>query len=157
MPSILIVCTANICRSPMAEAILKRLVSIRPDANLWHIESAGIIANFGSSAAPWSQFVMQTMGMDISSHQSQSVSKKLLQNFDVILTMEIWQKEYLRVEYAEIADRVYMLSEMVGTMEDVADPVNGALVDYQETALELERILSRGLDRMSQIASTQYK
>lgn len=138
----------------MAEAILKRLVAVRPDANQWHIESAGTWANTGSHPASLSQFVLQTMGMDINSHQSQPVSMKLLQNFDVILTMESEQKEILRVQFAEIAERIYMLSEMVGVMEDIADPIGGELADYQATANELEHYLSDGLDRIIQLAST---
>ncbi len=59
----MIVCTANICRSPMAEAILKRLVSTRPDAAQWHIESAGTWAIDGYPAAEYCQYAMQSMGL----------------------------------------------------------------------------------------------
>ena len=134
MPSILIVCTANICRSPMAEAILKRLVALRTDMDQWHIESAGTFADNGYYPAPLSQYVMQTMGMDISSHRSQPISMEFLMKFEVILSMEIWQKELLQGQYPEIADRVFMISEMVGIKEDISDPVNGELADYRATA-----------------------
>src|SRR4030042_4234638 len=96
MPSILIVCTANTCPSPMAEARLKHRVAARQDAAEWHIESAGTWALIGSQPAPGSQFVMQTMGIDISSHQSKPVTMELLQKFDVILTMESMHKRMLQ-------------------------------------------------------------
>ena len=137
----------------MAEAILKRLVALSVDVDQWHIESAGTFADSGYYPAALSQYVMQTKGMDISSHRSQPVSMELLKNFDVILSMEIWQKEFLQVQYPEIADRVFMISEMVGINEDISDPVNGELADYQATAVMLERYLSAGIDRMRQIAS----
>lgn len=155
MPSILIVCTANICRSPMAEAILKRLVSERSDASQWHIESAGTWAVDGSQAALLSQYVMQTMGMDISEHHSQPVTYDLLQHFDLILTMENQHKEGLSIEYAGYKDRIFTLGEMVGSQEDIKDPIGGELADYERTAQKLEQILSQGLNRIAQLASPQ--
>lgn len=157
MPSILIVCTANICRSPMAEAILKRLVAERPDADQWHIESAGTWANYGSPAATLTQFVIQSMGLDISNHHSQPVTFELIHQFDLILTMENQHKEGLILQFKPYADRIFMLSEMIGMLEDVRDPIGGELVDYQDTAQMLERILSDGLDRIYQLAVLHQK
>lgn len=152
MPSILIVCSANICRSPIAEAILKRLVADRLDADQWYVESAGTWANYGSPAAVLSQYVVQKMGLDISNHQSQPVTLELMQQFDLILTMEDRQKEGLVLQFKPYADRIFMISEMIGKVEDIPDPIGGELTDYQETARVLERILSDGLDRIYQLA-----
>lgn len=153
MLSILIVCTANICRSPMAEAILKHLVSKRPDATQWHIESAGTWASPGYQAAELSQYVMQTMGMDISSHRSQPVSLDLVRRFDLIVTMENNHKEGMSAEFRAYADRIYMLSELVGQTMNIPDPIGGELEDYVETANLLNRILSEGLERIYQLAT----
>jgi len=71
--------------------------------------------------------------------------------------MESWQKELLKDRYAEIADRVFMLSEMTGEIQDIADPVAGGLPDYVATVNELERYLSGGIDRMSQIAFKNHQ
>jgi protein-tyrosine-phosphatase len=138
----------------MAEAILKRLVADRPDSDQWYIDSAGTWALYGSYPAPMSQFVMQSMGMDISSHQSKPVSRKLLQNFDLILTMESEQKDSLRFQFAEFANRIYMLSELEGIKEDIIDPIGGELSDYQATARELKRILSDSLDGIYQLTQS---
>lgn len=152
MAAILIVCTANICRSPMAEAILMKLISMRPDADQWRVESAGTWAMEGSPPALLSQFVMEKMGMDISSHQSQPTSLELLRNFDLVLTMEGRHKIYLKDQYAVFAERIYMLSEMVGDWEDIPDPIGGELIDYEETAYLLERIMTDGFDKIVQLA-----
>lgn len=157
MPSILIVCTANICRSPMGEAILKRLIAEREDAEQWHIASAGTWANYGSPAAVLSQFVMRKMGMDISSHQSQPVSVELMQQSDLVLTMENQHKEMLADQFAPFSNRIYMISEMVGSMNDIPDPIGGDLSDYEATAQLLERYLSDGLDRICQLALIEQK
>jgi protein-tyrosine-phosphatase len=153
MLSILIVCTANICRSPMAEAILKHLVSERPDATQWHIESAGTWAISGCRAAELSQYVMQTMGMDIGSHRSQPVSLDLIRKFDLILTMENNHKEGMMAEFHSYADRIFMLSEMVGLTVNITDPIGGKVEDYVETANSLNRIISEGVERIFQLAT----
>ena len=141
----------------MGEAILKRLVSGRPDADQWCIESAGTWAMDGYQPAASSQLVMQTMGMDISHHQSQSVTYDLLQQFDLILTMENQHKEGLSIEFEGLKDRIYMLSEMVGSTEDIPDPMGGELADYEETAHKLERMLSNGLDQIYMLAIKHQK
>jgi protein-tyrosine-phosphatase len=136
----------------MAEAILKRLVSTRQDADQWHIESAGTWAMEGYPAAELSQYTMQSMGMDITFHKSQPVRLSLIKQFDLILTMENNHKDGLISEYWEYNDRIFMLSEMVGLMMDVPDPIGGQLSDYEETAHLLERLLTEGLDRIYQQA-----
>jgi protein-tyrosine-phosphatase len=152
MPAVLVVCTANICRSPMAEAILKKLVSQRADADQWLVESAGTWAEAGREPAYLSRYVMEQMGMDISRHQSKPVSLKLLVNFDLILTMEIAHKKWLDSQYHEFAERVYLLSEMVGDIADIPDPIGGELYEYQQTAFLLQRLLSDGFERIYQLA-----
>jgi len=136
----------------MGEAILKKLVSERPDADQWHVESAGTWAMDGSEPAVYSKYVMELMGFDISAHRSQAINPKMLQNFDLILTMEGKQKKWLESQYADFAKRTFLLSEMVGENSDIPDPIGGELVDYQETAHLLERILTQGLDRICQLA-----
>ena len=152
MTSVLIVCTANICRSPMAEAILKKLVLDRLDADQWHIESAGTWAHNGSPAAALAQIVMGKMGIDISAHRSQSTSLKLLKESDLVLTMEYEHKKYLRAQYGEFADRIYMMSEIVDEKFDIPDPIGGELADYENIAFMLEKILRDGLEKIHQLA-----
>ena len=152
MVAILIVCTANICRSPMAEAILKKLVSERQDVGQWNIESAGTWALDGNPPAFLSKYVMEMMGMDISSKKSQSVNLKLLKNFDLVLTMEEEHKQWLKEQYGESGDRVYMLSEMVGEIIDIPDPIGGELFEYKEVAELLQKIITDGFERIYQLA-----
>lgn len=136
----------------MAEAILKKLVSVRPDADQWHIESAGTWAQDGNPPAYLSKYVMEQMGMDISNHQSKPVSLKLLGNFDLILTMEIQHKAWIKTHYKDFASRTFLLSEMVGDEADIPDPIGRELYAFQETAFLLERILTDGLDRIYELA-----
>jgi protein-tyrosine-phosphatase len=139
----------------MAEAMLKQLVAERPDSDQWHIESAGTWAKYGSSAALFSQQVMKEMGLDISNHKSKLVTADLMAHFDLILTMEENQKEALSLEFRSSADRIFLLSEMIGLVESIPDPIGGTLADYQDTARLIQRILVRGLDRINELAIKQ--
>jgi len=141
----------------MAEALLKRLVASRPDAGEWRIESAGIWGVNGYPAAETSQLVMQAMGMDLSMHKSQPVSYDLLMQFDLILTMEIFHKECLAIEYEGLEDRIFAISEMVDSTEDIHDPMGGKPEAYKATAHKLEQILSDGLERIVQLALSHQK
>jgi protein-tyrosine-phosphatase len=136
----------------MGEAILKRLLLERPDADQWQVESAGTWAMDGSGPAIYSKVVMELMGMDISTHRSQPINLRMLQNIDLILTMEEEHKRWLKAQYRDFVGRIYLLSEMVDQYEDIPDPIGGELADYQETAQLLERMLTQGFDRICQLA-----
>lgn len=139
----------------MAEALLKHLVAERADADQWYITSAGTWARYGAPAAVLSQVTMQEMGLDVSAHQSKPVTEELIARSDLVLTMEGQQKEGLKLQYESSAGRIFMLSEMVGRVEDVPDPIGGELADYQATARILKRYLSGGLNRIHRLACKQ--
>ncbi len=137
----------------MAEAILKQLLAERNMDEQWHVKSAGTWAVDGRPPAFLSKYVMEQMGMDISNHQSQAITLRLLEKFDLFLTMEEEHKLWLAEQYREYSDRTFMLSEMVGEYADISDPVNGELSDYVETAFLLKKILSDGLERIMYLAA----
>jgi protein-tyrosine-phosphatase len=152
MPSVLFVCTANICRSPMASVLFRSKVASRADAASWRIESAGVWGMDGNAAAQKAQLVMRSMGLDLGKHLSQALNRGLLHQFNLILTMERGHKEGLSAEFPELASRIYMLSEMVNRNYDIHDPISGSLPDYQDTAREIDQILNQGMDKITQLA-----
>ena len=89
---------------------------------------------------------MKNKGIDISEHRARSVGKDLLQVFDLILTMESGQKESMRVEFPEVSDRIFLLSEMVNQKQDVDDPYGGVFSEYEQAADEIEEYLLGGYD-----------
>jgi protein-tyrosine-phosphatase len=95
---------------------------------------------------------MQQKGIDIGKHLSQQVSEQLLNQFSLILTMERGQKEGLKVEFPNLANRIFLLSEMVGQVFDIRDPVGEPAIEYAATLREIEKIITNGFDRINQLA-----
>jgi protein-tyrosine-phosphatase len=153
MRSVLFVCTANICRSPMASEIFKHKVTKLDNPADWRIESAGTWAAEGNPAVPNAQLTLASLyKIDLLNHSSRVVSRKLLSSFNLILTMEKGHKEALQVEFPELAGRVYLMSEMVEENKEIRDPIGGTPFDFRDTARELDRILTEGFDKIRQLA-----
>jgi protein-tyrosine-phosphatase len=123
MPSILFVCTGNLHRSPLAAAHLRRLLQERGLGG-WRVESAGTwtISERGLplEAVKFAEF----RGLDLAGHKTKVVSRDMLNDFDLVLVMERGQKEALQIEFPDVKERVYRLSEMLdGATFDIPDPV----------------------------------
>ncbi|HEV8297786.1 MAG TPA: hypothetical protein VGQ20_10825 [Acidimicrobiales bacterium] len=82
---ILIVCTANICRSPMAEVLVADCLAARDVAAT--VGSAGFLAG-GQPASDAAIQVMAERGLDLSHHRSREVTPELVHEADLVLTME---------------------------------------------------------------------
>ena len=150
MRSVLFVCTANICRSPMAMGLLRAKVAGGTEE--WRVESAGIWAQRGLPPAFYTVEMLLKRGIDLSDYGSRAVTSEMIQDFYLILVMERNQREALRSAFPLYASKIFMLSEMIGLVENIPDPVGGDLEDYVATANRLERILSNGLPKIFQLA-----
>lgn len=114
MQNILVICIGNICRSPMAEGLLKQAL---PGTS---IRSAGLGALVGSPADPFSVQIMAEQGIDISAHRAQSISTRMVQEADLILTMDLEQKQRVEADYVGSRGKVFRLGEF--DKLDIADP-----------------------------------
>jgi len=93
MPSILFVCTANQCRSPMAEAIGRHMLTRRYPAVEWQVGSAGVRAVDGYPATSSSVTVAGRHGFDISRCHSRAMTGELLGKTTLVVTMEEAHKQ----------------------------------------------------------------
>ncbi|MEE8523835.1 MAG: protein tyrosine phosphatase, partial [Thermoanaerobaculia bacterium] len=88
MPEVLVVCTANICRSPVVEAILRSRLEEkhlrRPRKRDWRVVSAGTVAFPGYPAAEHSAAVMADLGFDLGGHRSQPTDERRMAAADLV-------------------------------------------------------------------------
>jgi len=150
MRSVLFVCSANICRSPLAQGLFSARV-VQP-AGDWQIASAGVFAAPGYPAAQNTLLVLKHKGIDLSSHRSAPITLEMMEHFNLILTMERGQKEALQVAFPGYAQKVYLISEMIGQNWEIVDPIGGSMGDFEDCAREIEYILTQGYDRICQAA-----
>jgi len=99
---ILIVCTGNTCRSPMAEAMLKK-------SGRHEVRSAGVAAETGSVASRGAAVAMSKRGLDLSSHRAQAVSTDLVAWADLILTMTDRHREAVLERFPEAKGKIHTM------------------------------------------------
>jgi protein-tyrosine-phosphatase len=169
---VLVVCTANVCRSPMAAALLARRLSGLPAA----VRSAGLLRD-GDPAAPEVVSVMAAYGLDATSHRSHAVSADDLSQADLVLGMArehirhavvmvpgVWQRAFTLKELIRRGERIgtrsageplteWLLRAHAGreraallgdcAEDDVADPTGGPPQAYAAAAALLDRLVGR--------------
>ena len=148
MPSILFVCSANQCRSPMAQVLFEAFLVGKGVREEWRVESAGVWAYDGSPATANAQKAMAERGLDLSRHLSQPTSSTLLKQFDLTLVMEQRHKTALQEQNPQLVDRIYLMREIAGQEGDFADPVGGSLERYRAAADELEGLIEVSINRI---------
>ena len=151
MPSILFVCSANQCRSPMAEVLFEAFLVEKGEREQWRVESAGVWAYDGARATMNAQEVMVERGLSLSQHLSQLASSSLLEQFDLTLVMEQRHKTVLQEQNPQLADRIYLLREIAGQEGDFEDPVGGSLDLYRAAADELDKIINDSYERITAV------
>lgn len=151
MPKVLMVCTANICRSPVGEAVLQDRLN-RQSEDSWQVQSAGTWADYGSLPSYYSAELMAEQGLDISAHRSQPVTEPLLAEVDLILCMASGHVEGLKAEFPRQAHKIYLLTEMSGLRYSVHDPFGEPRPAYEQMVTEVTDLVDRGLPQIIALA-----
>ncbi len=109
MKNILMVCVGNICRSPIAEGLLKDYAQKR-DLPL-QVSSAGLAAMLGRPADPNSIAIMQQRGIDIGRHQPRQLTFEMLQSANLVLVMEEWHQREIAEQFPSMYGKVHRIGK----------------------------------------------
>lgn len=118
----------------------------------WKVTSAGTWAQWERGAAQNSIQIMADEGIDIADHRSRLVDEEMLEEADLILCMEQGHAEALRTEFPQTAEKVFLLSEMVGRQYSISDPYGSPLPEYKRMAAEISNLIEKGYSRIVELA-----
>ncbi|OLL27323.1 hypothetical protein BTH42_33465 [Burkholderia sp. SRS-W-2-2016] len=144
--SILVACTGNICRSPMAAGILQ--------ARLPHVDvsSAGTGAMVDSPADPLARQVLATAArIDIDAHRARQITAELVLKAEIVLVMETLHKRWIISRFPAAAGRTFLLGEFGGF--EVADPYLGTEQDFIACYASIVRGVDAWVEKIARLAS----
>jgi protein-tyrosine phosphatase len=142
---ILVVCVGNICRSPMADALLREAL-VKDGDETRVIQSAGIGALVGEGADENSQTLMSERGIDISGHVARQLGESLVSWADLILVMEQFQQEEIQHRYPTARGKVFLLGHWSET--EIADPFKKELEDFRVALAQIEKAVNEWSEKI---------
>lgn len=150
MKKVLFVCTANICRSPMAEAIFNTLAEDKDVP--FRAESTGTAALVGRSMAPNAVAALEEVGIYPEARRARQVNEALLEEFELVLAMSPQHVMELRRLPGNPPRAVYTLPEYatgVSDAEGISDPYGHTMAAYRSSVRQLYEYVERVINNLA--------
>jgi len=144
VPTVTFVCTANICRSPIAEKLFNKLAR---DRKLNVVaDSCGLIEGGHMISANSMQLLVEQGIDEAKEHVSKQITPEIVSESWLLLTMEERQRDFIRQKEPASPHKIMTLNEIVGESGDIVDPYGSELENYRKTYILIEDRLRRLLD-----------
>lgn len=154
MVRVVFVCTGNVCRSPMAEALLLEKWKQHGYDGLV-VSSMGIHGLDKQEASQLAKDVCKENNLDLSKHRSRRLNIPELESADLIFSMDMLQKEFLKLFFPKFNDRSFLLGAWPGDetrKSNIKDPMGSPLKTYKQVF----RIISDHVDRIIPVIKELY-
>jgi len=137
---IVAVCTANICRSPMAAALLQHALAAQPEPlRSLRVISAGVAARPGELVSENSVFALKKVGIDLSGHRAQPLTQRMLDEASVVLCMTESHRSMIQVQAEPVPRNLWLFRQFLpGEVDrEIGDPYGGPIAVYEAARDEM--------------------
>ena len=143
--NILVICIGNICRSPMAEGLLKRALAPSNKSDCV-VSSAGLGALVGHPPDTKACQLMMEKGIDISGYRACQINKEMVRRADLILVMELAHKTAIEQSEPSAKGKVFRVGEWGGF--DISDPYQQELSAFKRSLSLIEQGIALWLPKL---------
>lgn len=138
--NLLFVCTGNVCRSPMAEYLMRKRLG---RSSAWTVGSAGLAALPGMKASQNAVEVLGEMGLDLAPHRSRLLTRDLVDAANVLVVMTASHRDQMNRLFRDAREKVFLLRSFdpAADSEDLEDPIGAEVSTYRQIRDAIESAL----------------
>lgn len=155
---IIVVCTANICRSPMAEGLLAHALAAE-DGPLkkFKVVSAGVAARPGERVSENSVVALKKVGIDIAGHRARPLTQEMLNTASLVLCMTESHRSLIELQASPVPPRLHLFREFLpaGASREIADPFGGPLKLYELSRDEMVEAIPSIVAQLKALANSE--